>query len=177
MAAIVRATVEAYVEAGENGATTADQGRALEDLICYVFAQVPGISITRRNQLNAFQTEEIDVALWNDGHPDGFFFLPNIILVECKNWSERVSSAELNWFDSKLRNRGLSFGVLVAAQGITGDSAEITAAHSIVAAALREGRRLVVISSDELLAMAESSELVRLVKEKLCDLAVTGTVA
>lgn len=177
MPAILRATVEAYVEAGTNGATTADQGRALEDLICYVFTQVPGISITRRNEMNAFQTEEIDVALWNDGHADGFFFLPNIILVECKNWSSRVSSSELSWFDTKLRSRGLSFGVLVAANGITGDAADITAAHSIVAAALREGRRLVVIRSDELLALTDSPQLVRLVKEKLCDLAVKGTVA
>lgn len=177
MVAILQATVEAYVEIGANGATTGEQGRALEDLICYVFAQVPGISITRRNELNAFQTEEIDVALWNDGHPDGFFFLPNIILVECKNWSDRVSSAELNWFDSKLRNRGLPFGVLVTPQGITGDAAGITAAHSIVAAALREGRRLVVITSDELLTLTDSTQLVQLVKEKLCDLAVKGTVA
>jgi hypothetical protein len=177
MPAILQATVEAYVAAGTNGATTAEQGRALEDLICYVFSQVPGISITRRNEMNAFQTEEIDVALWNDGHEDGFFFLPNIILVECKNWSSRVSSSELSWFDTKLRSRGLGFGVLVAANGITGDAADITAAHSIVAAALREGRRLVVIRNDELLALTDSPQLVRLVKEKLCDLAVKGTVA
>lgn len=177
MPAILRATIEAYVEAGANGATTADQGRALEDMICYVFTQVPGILITRRNEMNAFHTEEIDVALWNDGHGDGFFFLPNIILVECKNWSSRVCSAELSWFDAKLRSRGLSFGVLVAAKGITGDVADITAAHSIVAGALREGRRLVVIKNDELLTLTDSQELVRLVKEKLCDLAVKGTVA
>jgi hypothetical protein len=176
MPAISQVTVQTYVQAGKNGATTADQGHALEELICYVFTQVPGISITRRNEMNVFQTEEIDVALWNDGHADGFFFLPNIILVECKNWSSRVSSLELNWFDSKLRNRGLNFGVLVAANGITGDAADITAAHSIVAAALREGRRLVVIKSDELLALTDSPELVRLVKKKLCDLAVMGTV-
>jgi hypothetical protein len=177
MPAILRATIEAYVQAGANSATAADQGRALEDMICYVFTQVPGISITRRNEMNAFQTEEIDVALWNDGHADGFFFLPNIILVECKNWSNRVSSAELSWFDAKLRNRGLSFGVLVAAKGITGNAADITAAHSIVAGALREGRRLVVISSAELLTLTDSPDVVRLVKEKLCDLAVKGTVA
>ena len=177
MPAILRATVETYIEAGTNGATKADQGRALEDLICYVFPQVPGISITRRNEMNAFQTEEIDVALWNDGHAEGLFFLPNIILVECKNWSSRVSSVEVSWFDSKLRSRGLSFGILVAANGITGDAAELTAAHSIVAAALRESRRLVVIRSDELLALADSFQLVRLIKEKLCDLAVKGMIA
>ena len=69
MGKILRSTIEAFVEKGRNGVTTADQGRALEDLICYVFAQVPGVSITRRNKMNAFHTEEIDVALWNDGSP------------------------------------------------------------------------------------------------------------
>lgn len=176
MPTISRTTVGAYIGAGAHGATTAAQGRALEDLVCYVFAQVPGISITRRNEMNSFHTEEIDVALWNDGHADGFFFLPNIILVECKNWSRRVGSTEVSWFDSKLRSRGLGFGVLVAPNGITGDEVDLTAAHSIIAAALREGRRLVVIRSDEFLALADSAELVRLVKEKLCDLAVKGTV-
>lgn len=177
MAAIAQETVQQYVDAGENGATTADQGRALEDLICYVFTQVPGVSITKRNEMNAFHTEEIDVALWNDGHPDGLFFLPNIILVECKNWSNSVVSAEVNWFDTKLRNRGLGFGMLVATNGITGNTEDLTAAHSIVAAALREGRRLVILRTDELLTLTDSPQLVRLIKEKLCDLAVRGTVA
>ena len=126
--------------------------------------------------MNPFHTEEIDVALWNDGHPDGLFFLPNIILVESKNWSKSVGSAEVNWFDTKLRNRGLNFGVLVATNGITGNAEDLTAAHSIVAAALREGRRLVVVRTQELLALGDSLEFVRLIKEKLCDLAVRGTV-
>ena len=34
-------------------------------------------------------------------------------LIECKNWTNRVGSAEVNWFDAKLRNRGLTFGILV----------------------------------------------------------------
>jgi hypothetical protein len=174
VAAISQATVEAYVEAGANGATTADQGRALEDLICYVFTQVPGISITRRNEMNVLHTEEIDVALWNDGHADGLFFLPNLILVECKNWSNSVGSSEVSWFDTKLRNRGLNFGVLVATNGITGDAEDLTAAHSIVAAALRERRRLVVIRRQELLALTDSGQLVHLIKEKLCDLGSKG---
>lgn len=176
MAAIIQETVQEYVAAGANGATTAEQGRALEDLICYIFTQVPGISITRRNEMNAFQTEEIDVALWNDGHPEGLFFLPNIILVECKNWSNRVGSGEVNWFDTKLRNRGLNFGLLVATNGITGNADDLTAAHSIVAAALREGRRLVIIQTHEFFALTDSSQLIHLIKEKLCDLAIRGTV-
>lgn len=176
MAPIVAATVQAYVDAGRNGATTAEQGRALEDLICYVLGQVPGISITHRNELNAFETEEIDVAIWNDGAADGFTFLPNIVLVECKNWSNRVGSAELNWFDAKLRSRGLTFGILVTTRGITGNAGDMTAAHAIVAGALRERRHLVVITTDEILATGNTEDLVRLIKLKLCDLAVKGTV-
>ena len=176
MPLIVQSEVRAYLSTGSSAASSTERGNALEDLICYVFGQVPGISVTRRNQKNVFQTEEIDVAFWNDGFPEGFFFLPNIVLVECKNWSQKVGSAQLSWFDAKLRSRGLSFGVLIASQGITGNPGELTAAHSIVAGALREGRRLVVITSEELTRLQDSSQLIYLVKEKLCDLAVNGTV-
>lgn len=176
MSVIDQAIVQGHIDAGQNGANTAERGKALEDLICYVCGLVPGISITHRNELNVFQTEEIDVALWNDAATDGFFFLPNIILVECKNWSARVGSAEVNWFDSKLRNRGLPFGILVTTLGITGDAADLTTAHATIAAALREGRKLVVVLTAELAALDNTDQLVHLIKLKLCDLAVKGTV-
>jgi hypothetical protein len=176
MPAIDQVAVQGYLDASAAAQTTTDQGRALEDLICYLFALVPGIAITKRNVMNVFHTEEIDVALWNDPNPDGFSFLPNIILVECKNWSNRVGSGEVNWFDSKLRNRGLDIGILVSTQGITGDANDLTAAHAVVAAALRERRRLVVITVDELLALGDTAELAHLLKEKLCDLAVRGAI-
>lgn len=59
MVAIVQATLEAFIDAGTNAANTTAQGRALEDLICYVFGLVPGIAITHRNEMNVFATEEI----------------------------------------------------------------------------------------------------------------------
>lgn len=176
MPPINQATVSAFIAAGNSATTTAAQGRALEDLIAYVFSCVPGITITRRNALNVFNTEEIDVALWNDGGVDGLPFLPYIILVECKNWSKNVGSSEVNWFDTKLRNRGLTFGILITTKGITGDPSDQTAAHNVIAAALREGRRLIVITVDELSALVDSNDLVVLVKEKLCDLSVSGTI-
>jgi len=177
MPQIVAATIQGFIDTGINGGSMAAQGRALEDLICYVMALVPGIAITHRNDLNAFETEEIDVAVWNDATTDGLFFLPNIILIECKTWSKRVGSEEVNWFDTKLRNRGLTFGILITTLGITGQAGDLTAAHAIVAAALREGRRLVIITTQELLATSTTEEFVLLLKRKLCDLAVKGTVA
>lgn len=176
MPAIDQVTMQDYIQAGMAAGTTTEQGRALEDLICYLFGLVPGISITHRNALNAFDTEEIDVALWNDGAVEGLNFLPDVILVECKNWSHRVGSGEVNWFDSKLRNRGLDFGILVSTLGITGNAQDLTAAHSVVAAALKEKRRLVILQTDELLALGDTASLAHLIKTKLCDLAVKGTL-
>ena len=176
MPLIDQEAMQGFVDTGMNAATMAQRGKALEDMICYVFGGVPGVSITRRNEFNVFDTEEIDVALWNEAYRDGFFFLPNLILVECKNWSNPVSSAEVNWFDTKLRNRGLDFGIMVSPKGITGQAADLTAAHSIVAAALRERRRFIVLTTGELLGLADTDALAFLIKEKLCDLAVKGTI-
>lgn len=176
MARIAKTKIGNYLDVADNGATTAERGRALEELVSYVFKCVPGIGITKRNDLNVFQSEEIDVAIWNDKHPRGLAFLPNLFLIECKNWSVPVGSNEVNWFDTKLRNRGLPFGILVALNGITGDAADRTGAHQIIAAALREQRQMVVISRQEIEALSNSNQLISLVKEKLCELAVTGTL-
>ena len=176
MVKVSRTTIQRYLNQGASATTTTAQGKALEDLICYVFQKLPGISVTRRNKKNAFHTEEIDVAFWNDQHSKGLPFLPNLILVECKNWSSPVGSEQVNWFDTKLKNRGLGFGILVASNGITGNHQEITDAHSIIAAALRESRQLIVISSAELLTISDSADIILLIKEKICDLAVSGTI-
>jgi hypothetical protein len=176
MPAIDANTITNFLNLGTTPSSTNVQGKALEDLVCYLFGLVPGITITHRNALNAFNTEEIDVALWNECAPDGFVFLPNIILIECKNWSKPVGSIEVNWFDSKLRSRGLDFGILVSTLGITGDDQDLTAAHKVAADALKEKRRLVVLRCDEIQMLADTAELAHLVKTKLCDLAVKGTV-
>ncbi len=158
------------------GGTTTQKGRSLEGLLCYIFGKVPGVVITHRDQLNTFHSEEIDIALWNDRVAGSLDFLPNIILVEAKNWSSPVSSAEVAWFDRKLMNRGLDFGVLVALNGVTGNAKDRTAAHEIIAASLREQRRLVVLTRDDLVTLRCTDDLVALVKRKLCELAVTGTL-
>jgi hypothetical protein len=168
--------IAAFLETARNGVATTDRGRALEDLLCYAFGCIPGIAITHRDQLNVFESEEIDIALWNDKKVGAFDFLPHIVLLESKNWSNAVGSAELAWFDTKLRNRGLDFGILVALNGITGNSADKTSAHQIIAASLREQRQLVVLTGTDISNLHTTTQLVKLIKTKLCDLAVTGTL-
>jgi len=176
MGRIARKRVADYFERGDLAPTMAERGKALEDLICYVFEKIPGITVSMRNALNAFDTEEVDVAFWNDVHPDGLPFLPRLILVECKNWSQALGTQEVTYFVDKLRSRGLTFGILVAANGITGNPVHRTDAHSAVAGALREQRQLVILTRAEVQQWATHGEIVQLLKEKLCQLAVAGTI-
>ncbi len=176
MPSISQEIIQKYFEKGDKAKTTLDKGKALEDLICYLFEQVPGVSIGTRNILSTFKSEEIDVAFWNRPDADGFYFLSNIILVECKNWSKPVGSEEVNWFDSKLKRRGQLFGILVATNGITGDSEKVEAAHEIIRVALSEGRRLIVITRNEIEQLQNTNQLVKLLQKKLCELVVSGTL-
>ena len=176
MSAIDQVKMQSYIEAGVNAANTTEQGRALEDMMCFLFGLVPGIAITQRNKRNVFETEEIDIALWNDKDPAGFIFLPDLIVVECKNWSKKVGSMEVNWFDTKLRTRGLNFGIFVSPHGITGNPADLSSAHQVISNALLERRRLVVLTVQELLGLPDTKALIKLIKIKLCTLAISGTI-
>jgi hypothetical protein len=179
MTAIDVSKVAAYLAAGDQAratqATTA-QGRALEDLIVYLFGLIPGITLTVRNELDAFRSEEIDVAFWNEEDPSGLRQFDHIILVECKNWSSPVGSKELIIFDSKLEERGRLLGIFVAAAGITGDPKDLTAAYSSLSKALQKGREIIVLTRGEIEQLTETSQLVRLLKQKRLQLAVSGTI-
>jgi len=176
MTVVSRKKAASFFSASDKSSSSFEKGRLLEDLICYLFAKVPGITLTKRNRYNNFNSEEIDVAFWNDKNPRGLYFLENVVLVECKNWSNRVGSQEVSWFDRKLRQRGQTHGVMVAANGITGDASEKTSAHQIIGEALKEGRKLIVISREEILKLANSEQLVKLIKQKICELVVSGSL-
>ena len=176
MALISRAKVQGYLSAAQTAATTKAQGTAFEDLFAYVFGRMPGISVFRRNAYNVTGTEEIDIAFFNEQNRRGLYYLPNFILVECKNWSRPLGSEEVAWFDTKLRNRGLVFGIIFAAQGITGEPGFRNAAYEIVSRALAEGRKLIIFTRDDLIGIKTTDELNTLIKVKMCDLIATGSV-
>ncbi|SRR6266542_3395269 len=157
-------------------ATSAEKGRALEDFVCAIFERVPGVEIIERNALNAFDTEELDVVVWNGQVRQGLHFLPNLLLVECKNWSTPAGSQEINYFATRLRQRNCDHGLFVAANGITGVPNDLTAAHFQLATALASGIRILVFTVDELRQLQTSDQLCVAIKRKLCQLVVTGTL-
>ena len=51
---------------------------------------------------------------------DGLKGFPLIILIECKNLTGNVPTRDVAFFITKLRNKGLDFGIIVASNGIMG---------------------------------------------------------
>jgi hypothetical protein len=176
MARLAIRRMGAAIQQSQAAATSAAKGRALEDFVCALFQNVPGIEIIERNSLNAFETEELDVVLWNGQPRAGLHFLPSLVLIECKNWNTPIGSQEISYFAARLRQRSCDHGILVATNGITGVAPDLTAAHFQLATALASGVRILVFTLDELRALTTSAELCIACKRKLCQLVVTGTL-
>ncbi len=162
-----------------DGAPTADQkGDILEQLTRYIFEKVPGVSFYAKNILDGNRAQELDVVFWNLQKQSDICFLDAVIIVECKNTTHPVSSAQVGWFVRKLQDRGATHGVLVALDGITGNNDEGTSAHSEVLSALvRDKIRILVITREELLNLGTTDDLVDLLKEKILQLTLYRTIA
>ncbi|MGY1618871.1 hypothetical protein ACI797_19190 [Geodermatophilus sp. SYSU D00691] len=176
MTAIDRGHVAALLAAGDAATTTTERGRALEEVIVHVFGSVPGVVLSARNVLNAFHSEEIDVAFWNDCDPAGLRLFDHILLVECKNWRTAVGSDELMVFDRKLISRGRPMGIFVAAAGITGDPEKRLNAHRVLAEALAQNREIIVVTRREIEGLVDTDELVLLLKRKRAQLVASQTI-
>lgn len=175
VATFSRTTLDDFLIQVNSSTTAQDKGKALEDLIIYIFDKVPGITDYVRNQFHASGAEEIDVLFVNNkSNPKGFYFLPEFFLVECKNWSNSVGSRDVSWFKDKIEERGYGFGIIVAANGITGDATDLTHAHQIVFRALSRGIRIVVLEINELENLESTEELVELIKKKIMKLLTMG---
>lgn len=164
-----------YLQRGDAATTTTEKGEALEDLICYVFERVPGVSVIERNEPSAFNDEEIDVLFWNEKHNRGLYFLPCVFIAECKNWSTPVGSRGVVTFKSTLKSRGCDHGILVATNGISGTSEPPTEAHHQIATALSEMFHILVITREEIEALSDTDSLVELLQRRLCGLSRKGT--
>ncbi|MGH9715826.1 MAG: restriction endonuclease [Candidatus Acidiferrales bacterium] len=166
MPSFARGHIRATIHAARNAADNVERGRALEDLICLAFLSVPGILPPIRNIVDFANAGEMDVFFPNKRPNNGLWFLPISILVECKNWQNAVGSTEVRVFIDRLRERACEAGILVAANGITGDGADLDAAHRHIARALEGGVHVLVITLDELEGLRNGAKLVELLLQR-----------
>jgi hypothetical protein len=175
MAAYDLAVIQGYLAIVDNPPTSAAKGKAFEDLACYLLASIPGIKITARNELNTFATEEIDVACKNDNDPAGLGSVADFFLVECKGWTDAVNSEQVSWFLTKIRHRGVRFGILIAANGITGEAEHLSRANFLVAVELATfGIKMVIVTREEIEKLTTGEDFAQLILQKVCTLHASG---
>jgi hypothetical protein len=172
-----QATIAKYWADGDAAATAQDKGRLLEELARYAFERIPGVKFYKSNVVNLAHSEEIDVAFFNSKVSRGLPFLEFLLLVECKNWSSPVGAQHVREFATKLKHRSCANGILIAANGITGNATDRTAAHDAVRMTLAvEKIRILVITRAEIESWTAASHIVELIKLKLCELTVEGSI-
>jgi hypothetical protein len=169
-----KAKINRFLHTWDTGANNAVRGKAFEELARYLFSKVPGVAVISWNEMNTFETEEIDVACSIIPHPRGLRDLGGFFIVECKGWDNAVNSEQVAWFLTKIKHRGVSFGVLFAANGITGVQGHLERSHFLVAMALAEKIRMVLITRTEIEALNTGEELATLIIEKITRLHATG---
>lgn len=104
--------------------TTTQKGRRLEALLTFLLSQVPDFDVWERNLRT--DTEELDIVVvqrsttgrcWSTvGAP--------FILVECKNWAERVGQPQVSTLRVKMQGRrgNVRISLIIGASGFTGDA-------------------------------------------------------
>jgi hypothetical protein len=154
--------------------STYHQGRAHEALTVYLFQSIPGCRV-EANVMNEFRTEEVDVAVGNEGIAGGLPGLANVILVECKDWSRPVDSQAVSYFINKLANRSVELGILIATNGITGQEDR---RHSVALGigAIARGIKLIVITAEDIAKLTGTTDLVELVQRRYLRAVATGTI-
>jgi hypothetical protein len=153
--------------AAADGGTTVQKGNALEGVVADTFCLFDGVGLLFTNAIDAEGAAEIDILIYNQRHPAGLLFLPDNILIECKNWQAPVNTATIRAFTSKLRQFKLDFGILVASTGITGDMADRTAGQAHLRREFDQiGLKVIVLTRLELEALTSTDDLGLLLRKK-----------
>jgi hypothetical protein len=107
---------ESLVRAVDKASSADEKGKALEELMCRLFATIPGFSVSKREKT---ATEEIDIVIMNNSELWPFKKEKAILIVECKNWSDKCGKDEFVLFQEKVENRNkrCSLGFFVSWNG------------------------------------------------------------
>lgn len=168
MSTLSTARIARYFSRSDAAKTKRKRGRLLERLVAYLFGRCDGVRHYRNNALNAAGSSEIDVCFWNKREVGSLDFLPRILVVECKNTNKRVGSSSVRSFLAKLQQMGLDHGILIAANGVTGDAKRLRAAHDVIRSAfLTHQIRVIVLTRSELESLSDTDDLILLLQDKV----------
>lgn len=155
---------------------TKDRGAALEDVVEWTFCSLPGLRVLKRDFLDRAGSSEIDLLLYNDVRYTPVPFLSEHPLIECKNWDAPVDSKTVRDFLGKLRSCRLKVGILVAANGVTGDADDQTAAEDCLRQAFdSEGTKVIVMKRCDIEAFRSTEGFLEFLQDRYGDAILRST--
>lgn len=162
------ASIAARFAEADAATSNAARGAALEMLIRDAFSSIDGVQHWRSRFLNSAASAEFDVCFQQDNRISPIHDLGQPLVVECKNTAGKVTAPTVRTFASKLDEVRLKWGVLVAAQGITGSGKRRSAAHDVIDATwLRLGVGIIVVTRTNLEALTCPKELSDLLIDRM----------
>ncbi|WP_454561508.1 restriction endonuclease [Mycobacterium haemophilum] len=167
--------IKRLLDKAASAPNTDAQGKAYEELAVYLFESIPGC-YTEHDIMSEFQSEQVDVAVGNDKHVNGIPILPYVMLVECKDWSSPVNSTVVGYFINILANRSVELGILIAANGITGDRRSFTNAHALGPPGMARGIKVIVVTTAEIAQLTCTADFVGLLKRRFLLAVATGGI-
>jgi Restriction endonuclease len=167
------AVVRRYLHDAATGTTTDAQGKAYEALAVYLFECIPGC-LAERDIISFFGAEQIDVGVGNPRLPEGLALLPTALIVECKDWARPVDSKTVGYFINILANRSVEAGILIAANGITGDPEELSRAHALGISAVARGIKVLIMTTAEIESLTCTADLTELVNRRYLRAIMSG---
>jgi hypothetical protein len=177
MAKYSNAHIRKLLNDSDNAPTADAKGDILEQLTVYLFDKVPGVRFHKKNVLDGVRAHELDVVFKNDKRISDLYFLDFVIITECKNTANRLGSAGVRWFIDKLRDSGVSTGILISLSGITGITDGVSNAHSeVINAVIRDKVSVLLLSRTEIEVLTNTDELVNLLQDKILALTIERTV-
>ncbi|MDQ1172941.1 hypothetical protein QE430_001248 [Microbacterium testaceum] len=163
---VIRLLAEADAET-----IAANRGKKFESVAEYMFKET-GCAV-RGNLTSPMGSEQIDLAV---AHLGILGPVPTFFLVECKYWRSTVDSKAVGYFLNTCRSRQVRLGVMISRNGITGDAAEATRAHSLAYAASANGLNLIVIHESDLVGVSSDAEFIDMLVMAWMEAAATGGV-
>ncbi|MGH8603866.1 MAG: hypothetical protein ACREXR_14180, partial [Gammaproteobacteria bacterium] len=87
-----------------------------------------------------------------------------------------VDSKTVGYFINLLANRSAEVGILIAANGITGDPDELSRAHALGVSASSRGIKVLVITTQEIAALTCSADFVELINRRYLRAFASGSI-
>ncbi len=149
-------------------AQRSEKGEKLEQFALRLFQNIKGLRVIKKNA--RLQAEELDLLISNDISVGFWRFAGSPIVVECKNWVQRVGAREIGVVCEKLNSIGpdAKTAIILAPNGISG-TPERDALLKIREKRQR-GQYIIVLDREALVEVAASGRTSEMIERKYDEL-------